>query len=46
MLKIENLHAEIDGKQILDGLTLSVGAGSFCVPKLPGISWRGSRLEH
>jgi Fe-S cluster assembly ATP-binding protein len=27
MLKIENLHAEIDGKQILNGLTLSVGAG-------------------
>jgi Fe-S cluster assembly ATP-binding protein len=27
MLQIENLHAEIDGKQILRGLTLSVGAG-------------------
>jgi Fe-S cluster assembly ATP-binding protein len=27
MLKIENLHAEIDGKQILNGLTLSVTAG-------------------
>jgi Fe-S cluster assembly ATP-binding protein len=27
MLKIENLHAEIDGKPILNGLTLSVGAG-------------------
>jgi len=27
MLKIENLHAAIDGKQILNGLTLSVGAG-------------------
>jgi Fe-S cluster assembly ATP-binding protein len=27
MLRIENLHAEIDGKQILNGLTLSVGAG-------------------
>ena len=27
MLKIDNLHAEIDGKQILKGLTLSVGAG-------------------
>jgi Fe-S cluster assembly ATP-binding protein len=27
MLKIENLHAEVDGKQILNGLTLSVGAG-------------------
>ena len=27
MLKIENLHAEIDGKQILNGLTLSVCAG-------------------
>nr|WP_295372718.1 Fe-S cluster assembly ATPase SufC [uncultured Sphingosinicella sp.] len=26
MLRIENLHAEIDGKQILNGLTLSVGA--------------------
>lgn len=27
MLKIENLHAEIDGKQILNGLTLEVGGG-------------------
>ena len=27
MLNIENLHAEIDGKHILNGLTLSVGAG-------------------
>jgi Fe-S cluster assembly ATP-binding protein len=27
VLKIENLHAEIDGKPILNGLTLSVGAG-------------------
>ncbi len=27
MLSISNLHAEIDGKQILNGLTLSVGAG-------------------
>jgi len=27
MLKIENLHAEVGGKQILNGLTLSVGAG-------------------
>jgi len=27
MLQIENLHAEIDGKQILNGLTLSVGVG-------------------
>ncbi len=27
MLKIENLHAEIDGKQILKGLNLEVGAG-------------------
>ncbi|HEX8240521.1 MAG TPA: Fe-S cluster assembly ATPase SufC [Allosphingosinicella sp.] len=27
MLNINNLHAEIDGKQILNGLTLSVGAG-------------------
>ena len=27
MLRIENLHAEIDGKKILTGLTLSVGAG-------------------
>jgi Fe-S cluster assembly ATP-binding protein len=27
VLKIDNLHAEIDGKQILKGLTLSVGAG-------------------
>ena len=27
MLQIENLHAEIDGKPILNGLTLSVGAG-------------------
>ncbi|PZN97185.1 MAG: Fe-S cluster assembly ATPase SufC [Alphaproteobacteria bacterium] len=27
MLKIDNLHAEIDGKTILNGLTLNVGAG-------------------
>ena len=27
MLKIENLHAEIDGKEILKGLTLEVAAG-------------------
>ena len=27
MLKIENLHAEIDGKPILKGLTLEVNAG-------------------
>jgi Fe-S cluster assembly ATP-binding protein len=27
MLKIKNLHVEFDGKQILNGLTLSVGAG-------------------
>ena len=27
MLNIQNLHAEIDGKQILNRLTLSVGAG-------------------
>ncbi len=27
MLKIENLRAEVGGKQILNGLTLSVGAG-------------------
>ncbi len=27
MLKIENLHAEIDGKEILKGLNLEVGAG-------------------
>jgi len=27
MLQINNLHAEIDGKQILNGLTLSVSAG-------------------
>ena len=27
MLKIENLHAEIDGKEILKGLSLSVNAG-------------------
>ncbi|MBE5074290.1 Fe-S cluster assembly ATPase SufC [Erythrobacteraceae bacterium E2-1 Yellow Sea] len=27
MLKITNLHAEVDGKKILNGLTLEVGAG-------------------
>ena len=27
MLEINNLHATVDGKQILNGLTLSVGAG-------------------
>ena len=29
MLKIENLHAEIDGKKILNGLTLEVAAGEI-----------------
>lgn len=29
MLKIENLHAEIDGKQILNGLSLEVNAGEI-----------------
>ena len=29
MLKIENLHAEIDGKEILKGLTLTVNAGEI-----------------
>jgi len=27
MLHISNVHAEIDGKPILNGLSLSVGAG-------------------
>lgn len=27
MLKIQNIHAEIDGKQILNGLSLSINAG-------------------
>ena len=27
MLKIENLHATVDGKPILNGLTLAVNAG-------------------
>ncbi|HEV2747908.1 MAG TPA: ATP-binding cassette domain-containing protein, partial [Allosphingosinicella sp.] len=27
MLRIENLHASVDGKPILNGLTLSVNAG-------------------
>ncbi|WP_294393582.1 Fe-S cluster assembly ATPase SufC [uncultured Sphingomonas sp.] len=29
MLNIENLHAEIDGKSILKGLSLSIGAGEI-----------------
>jgi Fe-S cluster assembly ATP-binding protein len=29
MLKIENLHAEIDGKPILKGLSLTVNAGEI-----------------
>ena len=29
MLRIENLHAEVDGKPILNGLTLSVGVGEI-----------------
>jgi len=29
MLKIDNLHAEIDGKQILNGLSLEVAAGEI-----------------
>ena len=27
MLEIKDLHAKVDGKEILKGLTLSVGAG-------------------
>ena len=40
MLKITNLHASIDGKEILRGLSLSVNAGE--VQKLLGISLEGS----
>jgi Fe-S cluster assembly ATP-binding protein len=40
MLRIEILHAEIDGKLILNGLTLSVGAGE--VQNMLGISLEGS----
>jgi len=29
MIKIENLHAEVDGKAILNGITLSIGAGEI-----------------
>ena len=29
MLKINNLHAEIDGKKILKGLTLEVASGEI-----------------
>src|SRR5689334_6559202 len=29
MLRIESLHATVDGKQILNGLSLSVGAGEI-----------------
>jgi Fe-S cluster assembly ATP-binding protein len=29
MLTIENLHAEIDGKQILKGLSLTINAGEI-----------------
>ena len=29
MLRIDNLHAEVDGKAILNGLTLEVGAGEI-----------------
>lgn len=29
MLKIANLHAEIDGKEILKGLSLAVNAGEL-----------------
>ncbi|HET7359018.1 MAG TPA: ATP-binding cassette domain-containing protein, partial [Rhodanobacteraceae bacterium] len=27
MLKIENLHARVEGKEILKGLSLAIGAG-------------------
>ena len=40
MLKIENLHATVAGKSILNGLTLTVPAGE--VQKLLGISLEGS----
>jgi Fe-S cluster assembly ATP-binding protein len=50
MLRIENLHAEVDGKPILHGLTLSVGAAApsprwgegLEAQKLLGISLEGS----
>ena len=40
MLNIINLHAEIDGKPILKGLSLTMNAGE--AQKLPGISHEGS----
>lgn len=40
MLKIESLHAEVDGKLVLKGLNLTVNAGE--AQKLLGISWDGS----
>ena len=40
MLKIENLHAEVDGKPILKGLSLTVNADE--AQKLLGISLKGS----
>jgi len=40
MLQITNLHAEIDGKPILTGLTLGVGPGE--VHAVVGISLEGS----
>jgi Fe-S cluster assembly ATPase SufC len=40
MLEINDLRAEIGGKQILNGLALSIGAGA--VQKLLGISLEGS----
>ena len=38
MLKIEDLHAEIDGKEILKGLSLAVNAGEVRAIMGTGVS--------
>jgi Fe-S cluster assembly ATP-binding protein len=45
MLKIENLHAKVDGKPILNGISLTLNAGEIHAIMGPNGSGN-SRLHH